>query len=68
MIDHDDQAVILDLNREGALSLLAFLESHRDDSATTQQQIAARDSMIYLLKNRLYPYLLAETVFGEVAT
>jgi hypothetical protein len=46
--------VVLGLSSVGATNVLAFLEAHRDGQAFTEQQIDARDWLIYLLEGNLY--------------
>ena len=59
-----DESVTLELNRAGALALLAFLEADRNEIPKSDYLKAIRDQAAFALENRLYP----ESVLGEFLT
>ena len=64
MTSRFDESVTLELNRAGALALLAFLEADRNEIPKSEHLNATRDQAIFALENRLYP----ESVLGEFLT
>jgi hypothetical protein len=59
-----DESVSLELSKEGAMQVLAFLEAHRDGSPMSSQLINARDCAIYALENQLY----SDTLLADFLT
>jgi hypothetical protein len=59
-----DESVTLELNRAGALALLAFLEADQNEIPKSHYLKVTRDQAAFALQNRLYP----ESVLGDFLT